>query len=441
MVDNANARQTIVDTANGGQAQRSAYGTAPGGTTWLDPRLLDAMDRLANVYGYTYRVSETSGGSHSSGSYHYAGTAFDVYIINGVGVSSSNPYWSTFNQRCRDMGSIESLGPGYPGHDTHVHNAWPSGDGVNVAPSGCTGPSQWFFDTSGDGWFSNWSLSPQIWTGPNSWTGSIYSDQTGDDSQVMSPLTSFTGTADASINVQIYPQNGNTAAHDMQMFWKTDAENFLDAAKSSPIVTYNAINTQIRLNLNVSSVKWSGQRVNQLRLDFDNINHGNRWIMNHVYTQVTPKYWFGSSASGWVSGNGLTPVVWQSDATWPGIIYCDQNGDDGFFYSPAGINFLGGANDQIVVRVYPQNGGTANHQMKVYWTTASDGTWTESKSSTEISYTAQNAWAVVTLPVGANASWSSDFVTQLRLDVDGINTGVRWIIDYVAISHTTASKL
>ncbi|MGI8966384.1 MAG: hypothetical protein ACR2H1_09915 [Limisphaerales bacterium] len=138
--DSANARQTIVDTANGGQAWRSAYGTAPGGTVWLDPRMLDCMERLANVFGYTYSVSETSGGSHSSGSYHYSGTAVDIYIINGVGVSSSNPYWQTFNQRCRDMGSIESLGPGYPGHDTHVHNAWGTGAGINVAPSGCVPP-------------------------------------------------------------------------------------------------------------------------------------------------------------------------------------------------------------------------------------------------------------------------------------------------------------
>ncbi len=137
VVDNANARQTIVDTANGNQAKRSAYGTAPGGSVWLDPRMLDCMDKLVGTYGYTYYVSETSGGSHSAGSYHYDGTAFDTYIINGVGVSSSNPYWTTFNQRCVNMGSIESLGPGYPGHDTHVHNAWGTGAGVNVAPSGC----------------------------------------------------------------------------------------------------------------------------------------------------------------------------------------------------------------------------------------------------------------------------------------------------------------
>src|SRR5206468_1219308 len=41
--DGAYARLNIIDTANGGQAQRSAYGTAPGGTTWLDPRLLNCM--------------------------------------------------------------------------------------------------------------------------------------------------------------------------------------------------------------------------------------------------------------------------------------------------------------------------------------------------------------------------------------------------------------
>src|SRR5688572_4346208 len=81
VVDNANARQNIVDTANGQQAKRSSYGTAPGGTTWLDPRLLDCMSRLEVVYGYSYSVSELAGASHSAGSYHYYGTAKDVYII------------------------------------------------------------------------------------------------------------------------------------------------------------------------------------------------------------------------------------------------------------------------------------------------------------------------------------------------------------------------
>ena len=327
----------------------------------------------------------------------------------------------------------------YNNYITDNRNGGPMRNGVNQRKNGNT-TGRWYFSNDTEGWFSNWSMTSLAWEGCCGWTGVIYGDQTGDDSQIMSPGFGITGTVDASVNVQVYPQNGNTDAHDMQMFWKTDAENFWDAGKSSPTVTYTAKDKWIRLNMNVSSAKWSGQKVNQLRLDFDNINKGNRWLVNHVYTQQTPKYWFGSSDMGWVSGNGLTPVVWQSDSTWPGIIYADQTANDAFFYSP-GISYLGGANDDIVIRVYPQNGTTANHDMKVYWTTAGDGTWSESKSSSTVYYTAQNSWAVITIPVGANPNWSSDFITKLRLDVDGTNTGVRWIIDYVAISHSTASKL
>lgn len=142
VIDGAYPRLNIQDTANGGQAKRSSYGTAPGGSTWLSPNMLNAMEQLADGYGYSYRVTSIAGASHSAGSYHYAGTAFDVSVINGSGVSSGNPYWSTFNQRCRNMGSIESLGPGYAGHDTHVHNAWSTTG--NVAPpagsSNCGGP-------------------------------------------------------------------------------------------------------------------------------------------------------------------------------------------------------------------------------------------------------------------------------------------------------------
>lgn len=160
---NSTARQNIIDTANGGRAHTSYYSDVGDTLVWLHPRLLDCMDRLEQVYGYSYSVSEIAGGDHSSGSYHYAGTAFDVYTINGVGVSSSNPYWQTFNQRCRDMGSIESLGPGYPGHDTHVHNAWSTSDGLNVAPSGCVNnlANVHVFGRGGDGacWLRSWHSS------------------------------------------------------------------------------------------------------------------------------------------------------------------------------------------------------------------------------------------------------------------------------------------
>ncbi len=133
---NSTARQNIVDTANCNPARTSGYSDVGVTSVWLHTGLLTCMRNLANTYGYTYRVTEIAGGDHSSGSYHYRGTAFDVGTINGSGVSSSNPYWSTFNQRCRNAGSIESLGPGDAGHSTHVHNAWSSGTSASSA-GGC----------------------------------------------------------------------------------------------------------------------------------------------------------------------------------------------------------------------------------------------------------------------------------------------------------------
>jgi chitosanase len=49
VVDQANARQNISDTAAGGRARRSTYGTAPGGTVMLDGRLLRGLIALGNV--------------------------------------------------------------------------------------------------------------------------------------------------------------------------------------------------------------------------------------------------------------------------------------------------------------------------------------------------------------------------------------------------------
>ena len=123
VVDHANARQNIVDTANGKAARRSCYGGAPCGSVFLNVAMLRGM--LALRKSYTLRVSEIAGGAHSPGSRHYAGKAFDVDILDGQAVGASNPHVRGFMQHCRSLGATEVLGPGDPGHATHIHCGWP----------------------------------------------------------------------------------------------------------------------------------------------------------------------------------------------------------------------------------------------------------------------------------------------------------------------------
>lgn len=122
--DGASSWDNISVTANGGSAKRSWYGTAPGGYTKLDIRMLRAMKTLAQE-GYTFNVTSIAGGSHSRTSRHYAGTAFDVSTINGQKVRYGSSYWRAFLRRCRQLGATETLGPGDRGHSTHIHAAWP----------------------------------------------------------------------------------------------------------------------------------------------------------------------------------------------------------------------------------------------------------------------------------------------------------------------------
>lgn len=120
--DNATARQNIVDTAHGRPAHRSCYGTAPCGTVNLSVPMLRGMLAMRN--SFTFRVSEIAGASHSAGSLHYAGRAFDVDVLDGQPVSASNPHVRSFEAHCRALGATEVLGPGDPGHATHLHCAW-----------------------------------------------------------------------------------------------------------------------------------------------------------------------------------------------------------------------------------------------------------------------------------------------------------------------------
>jgi zinc D-Ala-D-Ala carboxypeptidase len=121
--DGADARSNVRDTANGLAARRSDYGNAPGGSVYLDTRLLNGLLRLAN--DYSFRINSIAGGSHSANSRHYAGISVDIGEINDLPVNSSNPHYRAFMQQCRNLGATEVLGPGDTDHSTHIHCAWP----------------------------------------------------------------------------------------------------------------------------------------------------------------------------------------------------------------------------------------------------------------------------------------------------------------------------
>ncbi len=121
--DQATARQNILDTANGLPAKRSSYENAPGGTVELDAAMLKGMVELSKRYSFT--VSEIAGGSHSKSSRHYAGVAFDASQINAKRVDKKHPNLLDFMKLAKTLGATEVLGPGSPGHEHHIHVAWP----------------------------------------------------------------------------------------------------------------------------------------------------------------------------------------------------------------------------------------------------------------------------------------------------------------------------
>lgn len=109
--DNAYARQNIVDTANGLNASRSSYGTAPGGAVGLNAAMLSALRQIGAEGGL--KVSEIAGGSHTTGSKHYAGRAFD---LNGYGGRKT----SDIVNRCRQLGATYAAFE----NGNHVHCQW-----------------------------------------------------------------------------------------------------------------------------------------------------------------------------------------------------------------------------------------------------------------------------------------------------------------------------
>lgn len=121
--DSATALDNMRQASAGKRSQRSSYQRAPGGATYLSTRMMRAMKILSRE-GYSYRVTELAGGSHSRNSSHYRGVSFDVDYINKVKVGYGNPYYRRFMKRCRQLGAKDVGGPGDGGHRTHVHAEW-----------------------------------------------------------------------------------------------------------------------------------------------------------------------------------------------------------------------------------------------------------------------------------------------------------------------------
>lgn len=125
-VDQASAYQNIMDVTHDRKARRSSYKDGPtqgpGGSTDLDARMLSAMLELTKTY--KFRVTEIAGGVHVSNSRHYAGLAFDIDQINGIAVSSTNPYVKGLVARAKELGATEIRKPGNSGHNGHIHLAW-----------------------------------------------------------------------------------------------------------------------------------------------------------------------------------------------------------------------------------------------------------------------------------------------------------------------------
>lgn len=122
--DRATPMHNLADLAAGALARRSSYGTAPGGSTTVDLRLLNALRRMGQLG--TVTVSEVAGGSHASRSGHYSGKGIDITWVNGRHVGRGSGYQLVIDT-CRAYGATQIFHPSndpYGGHHNHVHCGW-----------------------------------------------------------------------------------------------------------------------------------------------------------------------------------------------------------------------------------------------------------------------------------------------------------------------------
>ena len=127
--DNADPKKQVEAAAQGHEAERSSYGTAPGGSTCLSTRVADFLLKLGQQYGGV-TVNSIAGADHSRGSSHYRGTTIDVGALKGRRLDDAEMAQLVVNTCVLDMGGRAISNPGgrkiqntvnYGGHRTWVH--------------------------------------------------------------------------------------------------------------------------------------------------------------------------------------------------------------------------------------------------------------------------------------------------------------------------------
>lgn len=289
------------------------------------------------------------------------------------------------------------------------------------------------FPSNQQGWTGGNGVSDARWT--NTLGTSMYVYQLGNDAQILGPACNFAGAANQALHLVVYPNQvaGSYPGHDLQLFWATGGG--FDASRSSDCVRYIAANTWVDIYLNAD---WAGQTISKLRVDPDGTNGANAafyFDKIEVVNLSQPPYGFASGGQGWASGNGLGGLTWTNLYGWPGVIFCDQTGDDAQFIGPT-MYLTGNSSHQVHVRLRVQNENKSPHDMQVFWRISGDSGFAAEKGSAVVNYTLPGGdWADVYLPVGSNANWNGQKITQLRLDVDGQkgSTSQRYLIDTIEI--------
>ena len=143
-----------------------------------------------------------------------------------------------------------------------------------------------------------------------------------------------------------------------------------------------------------------------------------------------PPYTFDNDIDGWFPGGNISVLNHVAPPDWPGCIYFDQTGNNGYIISPP-ISFVGSSSEVLSVRVYPQGGSSASHTAQVLFKSDTEHTWSADKSSSVVNFTARDKWTTVNIPIN-NPKWNNKGINRLRLYFDSTNRGTRWIIDSIS---------
>jgi len=142
----------------------------------------------------------------------------------------------------------------------------------------------------------------------------------------------------------------------------------------------------------------------------------------------------GGTSQGWTAVNATLALSSYGMTVTPTTV-------DHQLISPDNLNIDGGRNGTVMMRVKRVAGNTLEKEnIKLYFQTVADPTWSESKTLLLSRRLNTGAWTTAVFDLTATSAWTSDTIKRIRLDITEQSDDV-FEVDWISVGRSAVANL